>query len=57
MAFRSFFTQEQLDKLRNLKLKRHEIEQKRERNINRYILPLEDQLEKIRKKIDDIEII
>ena len=31
------------------------LEQKREKNINRFILPIEDKMEKLRKKIDEVE--
>ena len=42
--------------LERLKKKYEELELKRERNINRYILPLESRLERLRERIDKIEL-
>jgi len=49
------FTKEEKDLLKELKSKRTELQQKRERNVNRYIIPIETKLEQLREHIDDIE--
>lgn len=42
--------------VKSLKEKRTELEQKRERNVNRYIIPIEIKLEKLRERIDKLEL-
>jgi hypothetical protein len=52
---RTKFTKEEKILLKKLKNQRLELEEKRERNINRYIIPIEIKLENLREKIDNIE--
>lgn len=49
------FIIEEKNLLKELKVKRTELEEKRERNINRYIIALDIKLEKLRERIDNIE--
>ena len=49
-------TKEEFDLLVDLKYKYEVLSQKRERNVNRYVLPIETKMESIRLKIDKIEL-